>query len=439
MTIQSRNQNFETAIDEGKILDLFRSELKNHLGKEIEISRLFVTRVFPRKEGGLTIQYELHLKKAVQSYGEKLILCGYLIGAGQKRPAYLEHSPERCMVLDEIGLVVPVFPFDPALPSLEVLIPIKDQSTISEKLESVLGGKTEILDIEILGYRLEKRCVMRYKVRINDESSGTRKIVAKAYTPSRFAKAHKIIAALEKRGFDHHSPDGLTVPRILGSDPELGVTFMESAPGISLHFLMERDIFIDACSAAGGMLRKLHKLNADGLKNHTKLDELGNLRKLLELIYYMYPELEDTFNKEFNRLSKNAGADYSENVFSHRDFFDKQILFSENRTTLLDCDNATAADPALDVGNFIAHMALRKLQHPHCSDNISSGSEAFMNSYGNFHEGFLTRTTWWSQATRLRLAALYLLRPRWRDSAYKLLTQPIDLFGRKVSGGINEK
>jgi hypothetical protein len=439
MIIQSRYKNFEIAIDEERTRELFQRELIKYLGSDVEISDLFVTRVFPRKEGGFTIQYELHLKKPDRDHKDKLILCAHLLGPEGKWPAYLENSRGHCIVLDDIGLVVPVFPFDSGLPSLEVLTRIQDQSSISKKLESALSGEIEISDFEILGYRLEKRCVIRYTVEIKDGSPGARKIVAKAYRASRFANILKSITALENKGFRYDSPDGLTLPRILGSDSELSVVFMENAPGISLHFLMEKDIFVSACSAAGSILRKLHKLNADELKNHTKLDELGNLQRMLELINNMYPDLEDTFNKELDNLSKSAGADYSENVCSHRDFFDKQILFSENRTTLLDYDNAAAADPALDVGNFIAHMALRKLQHPDCSGNIRSGTEAFMTSYGNIRESFLARTSWWIRASRLRLAALYLLRPRWRDLAYKLLTQPIDLLGQKVTGGINEK
>jgi hypothetical protein len=439
MKIQSRYKNFEMAIDEERTRERFQKELIKYLGGGVEISDLFVTRVFPRKEGGFTIQYELHLKKTDQDRKDKLILCAQLLGPGENYPLYVEKKQGNHFVLDDIGLVVPVFPYDPGLPSLEILIRIQDQSLISKKLGALLGGEIEILNFEVLGYRLEKRCVIRFTMRNKDGSSGARNIVAKAYRPSRFSKALKLVSSSKNKGVGYDSPDGITVPRILAGDTELSVVFMEDAPGISLHFLMEKDIFVSACSAAGRTLRKLHNLEADDLKNHSKLDELGNLRKLLELINNMYPEFKDSFNKELENLTKSAVVEYSENVFSHRDFFDKQMLFSESRSTLLDCDNAAAADPALDVGNFIAHLTLREMQHPDCSGNIRSGSEAFMTSYGEYNESFLTRTIWWIRASRLRLASLYLLRPRWRDLAFKLLTQPIDFLGQRVPGGINEK
>jgi len=439
MSIQSRHKNFESAIDKEKVRERFQKELLKRPGNDITISGLFVTRVFPRKNGGFTIQYEINSERPGPWGKKKLILCGHLLGAGEKPPAYLKDSTERCIFLEDIGLVVPLFPYDPGLPSLDLLTRIEKESPISEKLAEILRREARITGFEILGYRLEKRSVIRYDVREQDRSPDSMKIVVKAYRRSGFSRSLKVIRTLEDKGFNSGSGGGFTVPGFLGSDSELGVIYMEDAPGISLHSLFEKDIFIKACSAAGRVLCKLHRLNADDLNNHTKLDELGNLRKLLELIYSMYPEIKESFNQEYKKLAESAGNDCPGNVFAHRDFFDKQILYSDNRTTLLDCDNAAAADPALDAGNFIAHLALRRLQHSHCSRNIQSGMDEFMTLYGNLEDSFIKRVFWWIQASRLRLAALYSLRPRWRNSVGDLLIQPITLLGQKVPGGINGK
>jgi len=439
MKILSRHKNFESAIDENKIRPRFQKELVEYLGNDIAISELFVTRVFPRKTGGLTIQYELCFERSGPWGEKKLILCGHLLGSGEKPPAYIKESPGKCIFLDDIGLVVPLFPYDPGLPALDVLTRIEEGSPVAERLGRIFSGEARLTGFEILGYRLEKRFVIRYALRERDGSPDSMKIVAKAYRRTGFSRSLKVIKTLEDNGFNSDPAGGFTVPRTLESDGDLGVIFMENAPGISLHSLFEKDIFVKACSAAGGILRKLHRLDVDDLNNHTKLDELGNLRKLLELIYSMYPEIKGFFDKEYEKLSKCAGDDFPGNVFTHRDFFDKQILYSDDRTTLLDCDNAAAADPALDVGNFVAHLALRILQHNHCSRDIQNGVDEFMTSYGNSEETFIMRVFWWIQVSRLRLAALYSLRPRWRNSAYKLLTQPIMLLGQQVPGGINEK
>jgi hypothetical protein len=439
MSICSRHKNFESAIDEGKVRERLQRELSKRPGNDIAISELFVTRVFPRKTGGLTIQYELYPESPGRWGRKKLIFCGHLLGAGEKPPAYLKDSPERCIFLADIDLVVPLFPYDPGLPALDILTRTENESPISEKLGRLLRQEAKITGFEILGYRLEKRSVIRYEVRKQDRSPDSMNIVVKAYRRSGFSRSLKVIKALEDKGFNGDSAEGFAIPGLLGSDSELGAIYMENAPGISLHSLFEKDIFIKACSAAGGILCRLHKLDADDLNNHTKLDELGNLRKLLELIYSMYPEFKEFFDQEYKKLAESAGDDFPDNVFAHRDFFDKQVLFSENRTTLLDCDNAASADPALDAGNFIAHLSLRKLQHPDCARNLQGGIDAFIKSYGKFDESFLVRTVWWIRASRLRLAALYLLRPRWREIVHMFLNRPMDFLGQRVPGGINGK
>lgn len=439
MSIRSRHKNFESAIDKEKVRERFQKELVKYLGNDVAITELFVTRVFPRKKGGLTIQYEINSDRPGPGGEKKLILCGHLLGAGERPPAYLKESPESCLFLDDIGLVVPLFPYDPGLPALDLLTRIEEGSPVSEKLGGILRREARITGFEILGYRLEKRSVLRYTLRERDGSPDSIKIVIKAYRRSGFSRSLKVIKNLEDKGFNGDSAGGFTIPGLLGTDDKLGVIYMENAPGISLHSLFEKDIFTKACSAAGGILRKLHRLDVDDLNNHTKLDELGNLRRLLELIYSMYPEFKESFDREYKKLANSAGDDFPGNVFAHRDFFEKQILFSDDRTTVLDCDNAAAADPALDAGNFVAHLALRKLQHPHCSRNIRKGMDEFMTSYGNSEEPFTKRVFWWIRASRLRLAALYSLRPRWRDSVRDLLIQPITLLGQKVPGGVNEE
>ena len=107
----------------------------------------------------------------------------------------------------------------------------------------------------------------------------------------------------------------------------------------------------------------------------------------------------------------------------HRDFYDKQVLYTAGRTTLLDFDNISPGDPAQDVGNFLSHLDLRRMQHPGTGPEIASAGEAFCESYGGQDRSFDRRVTWWQAATSLRLAGLYALRPRWHDLTLELVEQ----------------
>jgi hypothetical protein len=101
-------------------------------------------------------------------------------------------------------------------------------------------------------------------------------------------------------------------------------------------------------------------------------------------------------------------------VFTHRDLYDKQIIYSGNHTAILDCDNAVSADSAVDYANFLAHLTLRKLQFAEFSDNIEKGREAFIDAYDDHSDDFRYRVEWWKAATLLRLIFLYSYRPKWQ-------------------------
>lgn len=100
----------------------------------------------------------------------------------------------------------------------------------------------------------------------------------------------------------------------------------------------------------------------------------------------------------------------------HRDFYDKQLLLSESGIGLVDFDNLCMADPCLDIGNFLAHVSLRRLQH---QPNRGEGAQlktttAFLDGLGRQAEPFFwLRLRFYEASSFLRLALLYSLRPRW--------------------------
>lgn len=423
MKLHSDYSGFALAINDEAMLDLLKPKLKTILGGIFKLSNLHVTRVFPRKDGGLTIQYEITLKNLKIDRERKRLVCGHLLAPFAPWPDYIGNTRGNVIMLDDLRLVLPIFPFDTKLPNLAKLLAFKKGSIIPNLLGSSIyaEGELGITNYEILGYRLEKRCVIRYALSRNQSDKNTKKIIIKAMRPSAAARSAKNFKNLQENGFHPGSEDRLTTPEIYKFDDKLGAIFMEDAPGLSLHFLLDNVILPDSCKAAGKILQKLHSLDVNDLKAHTKQDELGNINRNIELMGYMFPKFEIAFKEAFAALEELTIKDADKPVVSHRDFYDKQVLYSENRTTLIDCDNIAMADPALDYGNFVAHMTLRKLQHPESSTNIDNGLEAFRAGYNQINENIKTNSHWWTAATLLRLATLYILRPRWHDLTPELL------------------
>ncbi len=433
MRIHSDYSGFALAINDEAMLDLLQPKLKTIFGGIFKLSDLHVTRVFPRKDRGLTIQYEITLKNLKIDRERKRLVCGHLLAPFAPWPDYIGNTSGNVIMFDDLRLILPIFPFDAKLPNLAKLLALKKGSIIPSLLGSSIynEGELGISHYEILGYRLEKRCVIRYTLNRDQSGKDNKKVIIKAMRPSAASRSAQNFKILQENGFHLDSEDGLTTPEIYKFDEKLGALFMENAPGLSLHFLLENIILPNSCMVAGKLLRKLHSLDVKGLKTHTKQNELGNINRNIELMGYMFPKFEIPFKKAFAALKKSTIKDKDKPVVSHRDFYDKQVLYSENRTTLIDCDNIAIADPALDYGNFTAHMILRKLQHPESGANIDNGLEAFKVGYNQIDNDIKTRAHWWIAATLLRLATLYILRPRWHSLAPELLRESSIALGQK--------
>ncbi|MGH2949349.1 MAG: phosphotransferase family protein, partial [Solirubrobacteraceae bacterium] len=105
----------------------------------------------------------------------------------------------------------------------------------------------------------------------------------------------------------------------------------------------------------------------------------------------------------------------------HRDLHDKQVLVDPHGGVgLLDFDTLATGDPALDVGNLLAHLDLRALQGRCTPDDAGRAAAAFLAGY-EAGADLEERAAVFAAATRVRLACVYALRPAWRHLGEALL------------------
>ena len=93
------------------------------------------------------------------------------------------------------------------------------------------------------------------------------------------------------------------------------------------------------------------------------------------------------------------------------------MIVAADRTALLDLDTARLGDPAVDIGNCLAHLELRALQFPDSTPGCPEARAVFRDAYlsaGDPAETDLTTRIRFHEATSLlRLAGVYGSRPRW--------------------------
>lgn len=426
MKLDSANNRFNSATDPVKMRDRVVAGLRSMNAQQSEITEFAIPRVFPRREGGFTIQYRMRFKNESDLTPDSLILCGHLLGDEEARPAWVDQNGDRIIAIDDIRLYIPMFPFDPQLEHLaQVHAPADALPWLAPCLQAMdrRGEVTGILS-ELLAYRLQRRCVIRYTVttRTAAGASETTQIIAKYMKRTRAVKIANVATALSKDGFDYGPSGRFTIPRIHRVTND-GILLMDSVPGSSLHDLTADSEFVPGCAAAGEMLKKLHAHGAQPSNEHSFESELAQLGARVETSTRLFPQWSSLWAQAFEicRAGLNDLPREYQTVCIHGDFYDKQVMYSPERTTLLDYDNMAAGDAAQDVGNFIAHLLLRALQDLSDKENIGHGMDAFVRAYDISNDGFQERLRWWQTTTTLRLATLYCLRPNWRHLTSTLL------------------
>jgi hypothetical protein len=104
---------------------------------------------------------------------------------------------------------------------------------------------------------------------------------------------------------------------------------------------------------------------------------------------------------------------------AHRDLHDGQLLVADGRLGLLDPDTLAAAEPALDLANLLVHLQLRVDQGLLGSEPAREATAILWGAVERLPPGTNDRVAAYARATRLRLAAVYSLRPRWHELALR--------------------
>ncbi len=448
MKMSTQYSRLTAAIDSGQMCERIQKQLGLKKDTNVELKDFQVARVFPRSDISFTIQYRMNIISDKSNTSRPMILCGNLLGESENWPEYIETNKKQVMVFEDLRLIVPIFPFDPQLPAIAELcvkgdLPLALQKGASNVIADLPNAG--IIDFEVLGYRLERRCVIKHILGDSGKNSlnpKTFSFVSKIARPGKMRESKKCLALLEQGGFVGKENKGLTIPFTYHIDTKNGVQFSELVNGETLHNLTGDKQFPLACAEAASILQKLHKIDPASLPKYDFNEELHNLNEKIRLISSIFPELASSFQSCLE-LIKSSSQELDNDFISvcvHRDFYDKQVLYSAERSTLLDCDSLACGDPAQDCGNFIAHLLLRKLQEPINAPNVDKGIRAFRNAYEYAGKNFEVRVRWWQAATILRLAFLYSLRPKWHHLSMNLLNNVLaNIQGNKTQmEGVNE-
>lgn len=395
-----------------------------------------VVRVYPSEEKEFVLEYEMRfldengarvqrvLGELIGEEAEKR--CGELLEKLKKRRRRLSRKDPTDLItcLPDLGLILRVSGLDERLLGLKLALDPVAMGPILSQCLSLDGGEATECTIDILGHRLGKRCVIRYRLESLDPKAGqkvTRSVIGKVYKfrEDRGRQVFAAMRALWEQGFGDEAEDGIRIPKPLAYLQDWQLLLMEDAPGCSLAGL-EGPGIMPAIEAAGRALAKLHRCPLDAPGRHNPQDEVELLKRWVTVVSQVDPAmrvpLEESFAEVRDALNRRRSF---ESTLVHRDFYEKQVLVNGAHTILIDFDTLCLSDPAIDIGNFLAHLRLAGLQH---LGHVERLEEAFLGAYHlESSQDFSARVEAYTKSSLLRLACLYSLLPKWSHLAASLL------------------
>jgi hypothetical protein len=274
----------------------------------------------------------------------------------QVEAARVDSPAPGIAVAPELGLCLHAFPHDPGLPRLAACFEARPGGAVATSLESaaraLLGTDAWTLreaTVEPLRYKVASRCVLLYRARASD--GGPVELVGKLYAqPDRALGLQRALAELHRR-LGRCAP----IPRPLGADARLGLAWNEA---IARTRRSAGPISEENVAWAGAALARLHAAGVvPGLGVWSGGDEAQALLGRATRLAHWQPGLAAAVGRSAERLARRLeAARPPETVVCHGAYKISQLILGPERSAIVDFDGVCLADPALDLGCFLAYL-----------------------------------------------------------------------------------
>jgi streptomycin 6-kinase len=214
--------------------------------------------------------------------------------------------------------------------------------------------------IRVAHYKPDRRWLLEYDLVARNDQHAIEHFaaIAKVRAKGTDTRAYRLGQRLWREGFGADSADGISVPEPLAVVPELKMWLQRKVRGTPAAALLSRESGMRLGRRAAEVIHKLHSANVEPQRRHGLEDELLILAERLSRVAAQRTSWKvrlDTLLDACRRLLRSLPV--ARHCTVHRDFHPGQLLLDGPRAYLLDLDLCATGDPALDVGNFLAHVA----------------------------------------------------------------------------------
>lgn len=280
----------------------------------------------------------------------------------------LERS--RWLLRSTLGRPAKAMARDAAMPCLDEAL---NSLRCEPALLAAMGAPADarLTSCRLLQHKPGRRAVIEYRI---EDTQGERRIIGKCRAKGLDTRTWKLM--------EHLSAAPVAVPRPLGTVPSLGMWLQEKVSGKTAWEVLSDPRGIEAARRIAESLFSLHRAGPEPERSHRIDNELAILAERLKEASKVKPDWESRIRniaEACNNLRGKLAGRPKTGI--HRDFYPDQVLCDGASVWLLDFDLYCLGDPALDVGNFVAHLqehSLRNLGHP---NGFVAVQQAFIERY----------------------------------------------------------
>lgn len=265
---------------------------------------------------------------------------------------------------------------------LPMLAQALDEGAIRPLLAAALGVAPEALDLrppQLVREKPGRRALVRYRGAAGDAPFDLLGKLRAKGPDIRTAALHR---ALRLRGLDGRAPGATGVPASRGRIDVLHLWLQERAPGLTATEFLRPDAPTEAATQTGAALAQLHRADVATARGWSLADESAVLDRALGAAAAEQP-------REAPRLAAIAGRARAllarlepvRPTGIHRDFHPDQVLIDGPQVWIVDLDLYASGDPAIDLGNYLAHIAELALRRHGAPDALAAHEAAFLGGY----------------------------------------------------------
>jgi len=315
-------------------------------------------------------------------------------------------------IIEDLKMTLSVFPIDGLIPTLvEATDTHKIASILAEVLPEASSGKFLIQNVRLLPahYGRFARCVLRYSVdglQTETQTPQSLTVYGKIDPDGSGEQNVAIVSALSEYLDKSELPYRFRIPGSLGYFPELQLLLMEALPGEPFfkellktwsggspgreakNSSQEKDERMEeAVRTCSLIAATIHGSNIKLGSPRTLELQVARLQESAHVVSQVFPELGAQLNTWIQQTVEFA-QEYPTMplVFSHGDFTYTQLIFDGTAGGLVDFDTMGQAEPAQDLGHYLAYLRLNIIKGqdpnaPFAAEAIERLCALFLDTY----------------------------------------------------------